>query len=196
MWVLSENERLRFVKDSINTTRKPNVTLQLDCMPTITAGMVEAVEAQAAVEAEAKLNAEKPTIEGMIMTDRPDLYSDKWSGDTYTGSNWNELTGLLAVGEMAAFVHTEARPRTSEFAILHAARRCMQRSRGRRGSFPPPQLFAPRAHLTHEHPLFGRCTWTGTTAVVDHPLLQAPNTQPPAASNGRRQRKAPQRVVF
>ena len=96
MWVLSENERLRFVKDSINTTRKPNVTLQLDCMPTITAGMVEAVEAQAAVEAEAKLNAEKPTIEGMIMTDRPDLYSDKWSGDTYTGSNWNELTGLLA----------------------------------------------------------------------------------------------------
>ena len=72
--------------------------LPLDCMPTITAGMVEAVEAQAAVEAEAKLNAEKPTIEGMIMTDRPDLYSDKWSGDTYTGSNWNELTGLLAVG--------------------------------------------------------------------------------------------------
>lgn len=98
MWVLSENERLRFVKDSINTTRKPNVTLQLDCMPTITAGMVEAVEAQAAVEAEDKLNAEKPKIEGMIMTDRPDLYSDKWSGDTYTGSNWNELTGLLAVG--------------------------------------------------------------------------------------------------
>jgi hypothetical protein len=100
MWVLSTTERLRFVKDSIMTTRKPNVTFQLDCLPTITAGMVEAVEAQAAAEAEAaeRLNAQKPTTEGMIMTDRPDLYSDKWSGDTYTGSKWNELTGLLAVG--------------------------------------------------------------------------------------------------
>jgi hypothetical protein len=49
MWVLSTTERLRFVKDSIMTTRKPNVTFQLDCLPTITAGMVEAVEAKAAV---------------------------------------------------------------------------------------------------------------------------------------------------
>lgn len=42
LWVLSENERLRFVRDAINTTRQTDFALVLDKEPTITADMVTA----------------------------------------------------------------------------------------------------------------------------------------------------------
>lgn len=35
--------------------------------------------------------------ESTEVRDRPDLYSDNWEGDVYTGSRWNELTVLLFI---------------------------------------------------------------------------------------------------
>lgn len=101
-WVLSSNEKLRFVKDAINTTRQYDFELTFDKTPTITMEMVAAAEPEAEAETE-----EAPYVDGRIgsaagpqkkdLVDRPDLYSDQWEGDQYIGSGWNELSVGLAI---------------------------------------------------------------------------------------------------
>eukprot|EP00240_Pyramimonas_obovata_P006194 CAMPEP_0118932934 /NCGR_PEP_ID=MMETSP1169-20130426/10713_1 /TAXON_ID=36882 /ORGANISM="Pyramimonas obovata, Strain CCMP722" /LENGTH=309 /DNA_ID=CAMNT_0006875641 /DNA_START=95 /DNA_END=1028 /DNA_ORIENTATION=+ len=100
-WVLTDNEKLRFVKDAIKTTRQYDFSLTFDKKPTITMEMVAAAQ-QAEQEVE-----EAPYVDGRIgsaagpqkkdVVDRPDLYSDNWDGDVYVGSGWNELSVGLAI---------------------------------------------------------------------------------------------------
>eukprot|EP00976_Prorocentrum_cordatum_P087263 1186835-Prorocentrum_minimum.AAC.5 len=103
MWVLSDKEKLRFVKDAINTTRVYDFALTFDKVPTITAEMVAA----ATPEPEEEEEEASPYVDGRYgsaaapqkkdIVDRPDLYSDQWEGDKYVGSGWNELSVGLAI---------------------------------------------------------------------------------------------------
>jgi len=111
IWTLSSNEKLRFVKDAINTTRQYEFSLTFDTTPTITLEMTqieqfnkeEKVKEEAAERSAAKdgpftaAGNPKQLISGTDKVDRPDLYSDQWDGDKYVGSGWNELTVGLAI---------------------------------------------------------------------------------------------------
>lgn len=102
VWVLTDNEKLRFVKDAINTTRQYDFALTFDKDPTITMEMVAAAKAESEADTE-----EAPYVDGRYgsaagpqkkdLVDRPDLYSDQWEGDVYVGSGWNELSVGLAI---------------------------------------------------------------------------------------------------
>lgn len=106
MWELSGDERLRFVRDAVETTHKDELELVVERDITITAAMVSAFnppapseEEQEAAAAEARRQAEIAARRAAAAepTERPDLYSDSWDGDQYTGSGWNELTALIAI---------------------------------------------------------------------------------------------------
>ena len=98
MWVLSDKEKLRFVKDAINTTRLYEFSLTFDKDPTITLDMLAAAKQE--LEAPEYVDGRVGSAAGpqkADRVDRPDLYSDQWEGDKFVGSGWNELTIGLAI---------------------------------------------------------------------------------------------------
>ena len=109
LWTVSNTERLAFVKDAIRSTKQEEITLVFDTREeyAVTASMVQAAMTTEELEEEqrrlerAKTRNETPAgkrvdANGKKIEDRPDLYSDNWQGDEYTGGFWNELTVGLA----------------------------------------------------------------------------------------------------
>jgi len=118
LWIVSDAERLAFVKDAIRSTRQENITLVLEKEVSVTQAMVEEAmsdeerEEQKEREEKAKRRNETPRKldrDGKKIEDRPDLYSDNWQGDEYVGKGfWNELTVGLAVAIVVPLVITVA----------------------------------------------------------------------------------------
>jgi len=118
MWVLSDAERLRFVKDAINTTRNYAVTLVFELESKITAEMIGTATPEEEADGSGNGAADTGAGAGAVSSEvapqvqqsqwdngpmsqgekeRPDLYSKDWRGDEYVGSNWNELTVGLGI---------------------------------------------------------------------------------------------------
>lgn len=112
MMFLGDGQRLAFVKDAVRSTRLEELTFILEKEISVTQEMVAAAMSEEEREEEAmraeraRVKNETPTRrtdrEGKKIKDRPDLYSDKWEGDEYTGSFWNELVRRARI--MSIFV--------------------------------------------------------------------------------------------
>lgn len=98
LWELTGQEKLRNVKDAINTTRAYTVKLVFDSEPTISAAMADeyAGSLVSKGEEESAAPTPKPTP-AAAKVDREDLYTDNWEGDVYVGSRWNVLSVGLAL---------------------------------------------------------------------------------------------------
>ncbi|KAK3268545.1 hypothetical protein CYMTET_22958 [Cymbomonas tetramitiformis] len=98
LWEFTGQEKLRNVKDAINTTRAYTVKLVLDSDPTISAAMAEEYAGSLVSKdgEEAAAPTPKPTP-AATKVDREDLYTDNWEGDVYVGSRWNVLSVGLAL---------------------------------------------------------------------------------------------------
>lgn len=117
LMVVGDAQRLAFVKDAVRSTRLAEMTFVLEKDVSITQEMVLAAmseeerEEEEAKNERAKKRNETPMrrtdAEGKRITDRPDLYSDKWEGDEYKGTGfWNELTVGVAVAVVVPLVIT------------------------------------------------------------------------------------------
>ena len=88
LWIISDTERLAFVKDAIRSTRAEEITFVLEKEITVTQEMVAAAMSEEeraeeeAREARAKAKNETPTrsrdANGKRIEDRPDLYTENW----------------------------------------------------------------------------------------------------------------------